>query len=299
MGNGPIDLCKMCLKIRELQDSHLLPAAVYRKLRSKLLRDPDNPNSDPISVSGRRARQTSKQTTDYLLCSDCEGILDQMGEKYFLPLLANELGFPFQDVLCSFAPDVAEPDLYACARNSSIDCDKIAHFASGIFWKAAVHAWVHVDSTVKIELRGYEQGLREYLLGAQPFPNGVTLVVLALPPNVPLLSAVAPIQTREPSFDMYWFYVPGIQFFLFAGERTPPEIAYLCFIRNPLHPVIVDPTAVLSLARLYRESLSTAQKSARPPYSRKHASGADNDGFPRTFASVHALCPGSAMAELN
>jgi hypothetical protein len=265
MGNGPIDICKMCLKVKELQDSHLLPASVYRKLHSKHLRDPDNPNPNPISVSGRRARQTSKQTTDYLLCSDCEGILDRMGEKYFLPLLANELGFPFQDVLRSVAPDVAESDLtaYACARNPSLDCGKIAHFASGIFWKAAVHAWVHGDATVKIELRGYTEGLREYLLGAKPFPNGVTLVMLVLPPNVPLLSAVAPIQAREPRFDMYWFYVPGIQFLLFAGERTPPEIVHHCFARNPLHPVIVDPTAVLSLAKLYRESFSTAQITPR------------------------------------
>jgi hypothetical protein len=265
MGNGPIALCKMCLRVQELQDSHLLPASVYRKLRSKHLRDPDNPNSNPISVSGRRARQTSKQTTDYLLCSDCEGVLDRMGEKYLLPLLANELGFPFQDVLRRVAPDFSEPDLiaYSCAKNPSLDCRKIAHFASGIFWKAAVHSWVHSGSTVKTELGGFEEGLRQYLLGAKPFPSGVAMVVLVLPPNVPLLSAVAPIQAREPSFDMYWFYVPGIQFFLFAGERTPPEIAHHCFVRNPLHPVMVDPTAVLTLARLYRESLSTAQISAR------------------------------------
>lgn len=163
MGNGPIALCKMCLSVQELQDSHLLPASVYRKLHSKHLRDPDNPNPDPISVSGRRARQTSKQTSDHLLCSDCEGILDRMGEKYVLPILANDLGFPFQDVLHTVAPDFAEPDLtaYACARNPSLACDKIAHFASGIFWKASVHAWVHVDSTVKIELRAYKSSESE------------------------------------------------------------------------------------------------------------------------------------------
>lgn len=265
MGKGPIDLCTMCLEVKELRDSHLLPASVYRKLHSKHLRDPDNPNPDPISVSGRRARQTSKQTTDYLLCSDCEGILSRMGESYVLPLLADELGFPFQDVLRSVAPDFAEPDLaaYSCARNPSLDCHKIAHFASGIFWKAAVHDWVHVDSTVKIELRGYEEGLREYLIGAKPFPNSITLMVLVLPPNGPLLSAVAPIQAREPNFDMYWFYVPGIRFLLFAGERTPPEIADHCFVRNALHPIIVDPATILSLAKLYNESFSAAKMSRR------------------------------------
>jgi len=265
MGNGPIALCKMCLRVQALQDSHLLPASVYRRLQSKHLRDPDNPNPDPVSVSGSRARQTSKQTTDYLLCSDCEAILDRMGEKYVLPLLAGELGFPFYDVLRSSAPEFAEPDfaVYACAKNPLVDCGKIAHFALGIFWKAAAHSWVHAGSTVKIELADYEDGLRRYLLGEQPLSGGLTLIVLVLPPNAPLLSAVAPIQAREPKFDMYWFYVPGIQFCLFAGERTPPEIAQQCFVRNPFHYVTEDPSTVLSLARIFRESLSTAKVSTR------------------------------------
>lgn len=265
MGNGPIALCKMCLKVKELQDSHLLPASVYRKLHSKHLRDPDNPNPDPVAVSGSRARQTSRQTTDYLLCADCEGILDRMGEKYVLPLLAHELGFPFHDVLRSSAPEFVEPDLaaYACAKNPLVDCGKIVHFALGIFWKAAAHSWVNGGSTVKIELGTYEDGLRRYLLGERPLSEGLTLLVLVLPPNVPLLSAVAPIQAREPKFDMYWFYVAGIQFCLFAGERTPPEIAQQCFVRNPFHPVYEDQSTILSLAKIFRESLSKAKVSTR------------------------------------
>ena len=39
---GPIDTCKMCSKVKELQDSHLLPASVYKKLRRVHLSDLNN-----------------------------------------------------------------------------------------------------------------------------------------------------------------------------------------------------------------------------------------------------------------
>src|ERR1700674_1291533 len=131
---GPIHICKLCLKVKELRDSHLLSASVYKKLRSVLLSDPDNPNPNPIAVTFRKARQTSKQTTDYLLCSDCEGILDRMGEKDVLPLLADERGFPLYGMLTQIPPDIDEPGLvvYSCAKLPNLDCEKITHFATGI-----------------------------------------------------------------------------------------------------------------------------------------------------------------------
>jgi hypothetical protein len=261
---GPIDLCMMCRKVKELQDSHLLPASVYKKLRSRHLRDPYNPNRDPIEVTAGKARQTSRQTTDYLLCTACEGILDRGGEKHVLPLLANEFGFPFHDLLTGIPPDIAELDYkaYACARIPSLDCEKITHFAAGIFWKAAIHSWVLQGSTVKIDLQGYEEGLREYLLGANPFPDDVTLILRVVPPGLPSLSAVAPRQVRDPELDMFCFYVPGIDFSLFIG-RTLPEFQIGCFARNPNHPVFVDPTVALTLGKLYHESFVTAKLSAR------------------------------------
>src|SRR5258708_9068726 len=140
---GSFDLCKMCLNVKELQDSHLLSASVYKKLRSVYPSNPDNLNPDPIAVTSGQARQTSKQTTDYLLCSDCEGILDRIGEKHVLPLLADAGGFPVYDLLTNSPPCAAGPDLsiYLGANVPSLDSEKMTHFASGIFWEAAVHSW--------------------------------------------------------------------------------------------------------------------------------------------------------------
>src|SRR5260370_38308185 len=96
---GPIDLCNMCLNVKQLRDSHLLSASVYKKIRSVYPSNPDNLNPDPIAVTCGKARQTSKQTTDYLLCSDCEGILDRMAEKHVLPLRADVAGVPCSSLL--------------------------------------------------------------------------------------------------------------------------------------------------------------------------------------------------------
>ena len=83
------------------------------------------------------------------------------------------------------------------------------------------------------------------------------------PPSMPLLSAVAPFEVRDPNLSMYWFYVPGIEFSLHIGERTPQEFQHCCFVRNQWHPVVVDPTIALSLGKLYRESSLTSKMSTR------------------------------------
>jgi hypothetical protein len=262
---GPINPCKLCRNVKELRDSHLLSAAVYKKLRRVHLSDPDNPNPDPIAVTFRKARQTSKQTTDYLLCSDCEGILDRMGEKHVLPLLADERGFPLYGMLAQIPPDVDEPDLviYSCAKIPSLNCEKITHFAAGIFWKAAVHSWRNANSTVKIDLQGHEKDLGEYLVGAKSFPDDVALILRVAPPSVPLLSAVAPVTVRDQNHNMHWFYVPGINFSLHVGEQAMREFREGSFAHNPGRPVFVDPTVALTLGKLYRETFLTAEKSTR------------------------------------
>jgi hypothetical protein len=262
---GPIDLCKLCLNVKELRDSHLLSASVYKKLRSVYASNPDNLNPDPIAVTSGKARQTSKQTTDYLLCSDCEGILDRVGEKHVLPLLADSGGFPLYDLLTNSTPNSAEADLsiYLCANVPSLDCEKITHFATGIFWRAAVHSWRNGASTVKLDLGRHEEQLREYLLGAKPFPDDVLLILRIAPPSLPLLWAVAPASSGDVRLGRYRFYVPGIEFSLHVEEQAVRELREGCFVHNPAHPVFVDPDVALMIEKLYRDTFLPAEKSTR------------------------------------
>jgi hypothetical protein len=223
---SPIDLCQMCLNVKELQDSHLLAASVYKKIRSVYLR---------------------------------------MGEKHVLPLLADKDGFPLYDLLTNSTPNSAEADfsIYLCTNVPSLDCEHITHFATGIFWKAAAHSWRSSASTLKLDLRGHEEELREYLLGVKPFPDDVLLILRVAPPTVPLLWAVAPVSARDPGLGVYRFYVPGIEFSLHVEEQAVRELREGCFVHNPGHPVFVDPTVALAIGKLYRETFLPAEKSAR------------------------------------
>jgi hypothetical protein len=253
----------MCLLVKELQGSHLLSASIYKKIRSVYNSNPDNLNPDPIAVTAGKARQTSKQTTDYLLCSDCEGILDRLGEKHVLPLLADKDGFRFYDLLTNFAPNSAEADFYSCGSIPSLDCEKITHFATGIFWKAAVHSWRSGASTVKLNLPGHEEQLRAYLLGAEPFPDDVLLILRIAPPSIPLLWAVAPFPAQDEKLGVYRFYVPGIEVSLHIEQQSVRELREACFVHNPAHPVFVDPAVADMIGKLYRETFVPAAKSTR------------------------------------
>jgi len=71
-----LDTCALCKRDnQELQDSHFLPKGVYR-----VTREEHEANPNPITLNDCGVFQDSKQISDYLLCSECEGRLNQNGE---------------------------------------------------------------------------------------------------------------------------------------------------------------------------------------------------------------------------
>jgi hypothetical protein len=186
MQNG---ICKLCEKDSNLQNSHLIPASVYKRLQSRTA-----PNPNPVLIKPGTAFQTSRQTTTYLLCSVCENVLNSKGEKQVLPLLAKEdLTFPLYDLIIKVPPDCVLEKIvaYAAARNPEIPVQALTHFALGTFWKASVHHWHGNDTNLQINLGPCEKSIRLFV--------------------------------RDPEKTNFRFYVPGIQFRTFGrkicGER--------------------------------------------------------------------------------
>src|ERR1041385_5458943 len=136
--------CKLCLEDKVLQESHLLPAAVYRMCRpeSGEITDPVGIRNDP-KIKRFRVFQSSRQITGHVLCSDCEQILNVNGEDWVLPQLSTLQGFPLHAQLTTVQPDIVDGDVaaYASAKVPDIRTDFLTHFAMGIFWKAGVHNW--------------------------------------------------------------------------------------------------------------------------------------------------------------
>lgn len=132
------------------------------------------PDDDPIFVSDRVIMQSSRQLKHPLLCKECDGMLSREGENWVLPLLANADGaFPLFEFLKTVAPDMRGDDFegYACSQIPEIDCQKLTHFAAGIFWKASIHSWRGSETTPLIELGKYRDSLRSFLRGECGFPK--------------------------------------------------------------------------------------------------------------------------------
>jgi hypothetical protein len=132
------EFCKLCLQDKP---------ALYDYCRAGGL--------NPIRVAHGVVMPTSRQTQDYLLCGDCEDVLNKGGESWSNRELASmERKFPFYDLLTKCPPEWEEDGmaLYLVAHNSEIEVHKLAHFALGIFWKASVHSWNKNRVSAKIEL---------------------------------------------------------------------------------------------------------------------------------------------------
>lgn len=235
----PRGKCKLCLQTTDLQNSHLLPAAIYKMCRSEK-DDPITVRNDP-TIRNFRVFQTSKQVTGFVLCSACEQLLNTNGEDWMIPQLSTVQKFPLYQELTSIAPEASWEDTtaYAASKLETIRVDLLAHFALGIFWKAAVHDWQTGQGTLRIQLGPYRNGLRDFLLGG-PFPKHTYLMTTLVPPALPTISARLPITHRSAQFPCHSFYVPGVEFTLTVGNRVPDFLVATCVVSNAARPIMVS-----------------------------------------------------------
>ncbi|HWO34768.1 MAG TPA: hypothetical protein VNO32_38745 [Candidatus Acidoferrum sp.] len=172
--------CKLCLKEKDLQDSHLLPRALYRMARG----DGAKGNQDLFVVTRQESKQSSHQTKDYLLCRDCEQLFSRNGEAYAMRLVTKQNGdFPLLAILTAVRPTVAGSEwrAYSFADTPTIARAKIAYFALSVFWRASVHTWVQANGErTHIELgTKYNDQIRRYLLDETAVPRNTSLQVFA------------------------------------------------------------------------------------------------------------------------
>jgi hypothetical protein len=263
----PVEICKLCLKWRNLRKSHLLSAGLYSLCQAS------DPN--PLIVENGAMIHTSKQTREYLLCDSCEELLNRNGERWFIPKFARASGeFPFFDILKRHEADsvFVPPDttVYFGSKNPEIDVSQITHFAMGIFWKAAARPWgfesgKHSKEPL-IDLGPYESKLREFVLGVGPFPEEFCLVVKVTPPPLKPICIGHPFSARgkDANFHMFQLYISGIRFTLAVGKHIKKwkEVANICFQSTPEHLIVVQDFAE-DLWNDLQRSLSSVKVSDR------------------------------------
>src|SRR5260370_3288358 len=166
----PPQRCPMCLLVKPIVQSHLIPESLYLHVTDG--------KSSPIRVGDGFVIPTDRQIKSYLLCLDCEDILSKGGETWCCPQLAwVDRTFPLYHLLQAAGGYVVDADkerLFCATNNPAIDVEKIVHFAMGIFWKAGVHSWKGGSNAPMIDLGGYEEEIRLWLRGEGAFRRNVT-----------------------------------------------------------------------------------------------------------------------------
>jgi hypothetical protein len=228
----PRGLCKLCLSEKDLQRSHLIPKAVYKKSRSG---NPRKPHPMVLTVKG--SRQSSYQVMDYVFCHDCELLLSKRGEDYVMRLIHQNNKLPLLELLNSYGPglDVGEFRFYSGDMTPGIDRQQIAYFAVSVFWRAAVHTWRQEDvKTVSIKLAPAERELlRQYLLGNTDFPEDAALLTYACSDGLSQRMFWMPGENERTKDRTFLLGVRGITFFFGIGESAPILVKRYCMINSP------------------------------------------------------------------
>jgi len=218
--------CKLCLEGKELQESHLLPAALY-----KMMRSPGATNPHPIVVTRKVSVQSSKQVKAYLLCGDCEQRFNRNGEQWIIRQVYNGTSFPLLDRLNVALPIHSTRSLAAFSGLAvGIDTGKLSYFVLSVLWRASAHKWVlpYGARNLWIDLGIYKEPIRKFLLEGGPFPSDVVVVVTVCTDIPSQQSIFTPAIVPDNQYRPYALLTRGIYFRVFTGNMLPPDIRTLC-----------------------------------------------------------------------
>ena len=213
----------------DLQDSHFVPAAMYRYAT-----DPGSPRPNTEHVDSKGRAPVVRQVKGYLLCRDCEQLIARNGEDWMMRQVWNGRlkWFPLLERL-NLAVELRPVDdaLAFSSTACGIDADKLAYFALSVLWKGSVHRWrTSKDATYQLSLGQYEEPIRQYLCGTTAFPKDVSVMVTVCTDplsRVFCLPAVAKFPLPITAFAMLAL---GVHFLVITDRFAPEQI---CCVRSP------------------------------------------------------------------
>ena len=221
-----IGKCALCLKTRELCDSHLLPAAFYRILAE---------GEVVVVDKDKTAVLTSAQARAHLLCSDCETRFNREGEDWVLKnCWRSPKRFLLHSALAAAIPffDKNGARVYKGREISGINIEKLTYFGLSVFWRASVcnPHFGRVNRQYQLQLGPYQNALRLYLLGTTGMPEDVVLCVAICACHDELQNTIIamPYLSRKRIYHIYQFAVPGIRFHMFCGRMVPEQLKSHC-----------------------------------------------------------------------
>jgi hypothetical protein len=208
----------------ELQESHYIPAGLYRGSKRKKV--------TIFSDSG--AIEEPEQVKDYLLCSECEQRFGQRGESEVLRAIAAKAGkaFPLHERLSEGEGFLVKTEdlTYFSGPSVGLDMDHFAYFALSVAWRGAVHAWRFPDGETvsSLDLGEFREPLRRYLLGEAGLPRDIVVLVLVMSDAESRQWWLLPTPIHEDNCLNIRFHARGVFFRIMLGRDIPQVFRNHC-----------------------------------------------------------------------
>lgn len=219
-------ICKLCLFEKDLQDSHFVGKAVYKRLK-----EPSLGNPNPVIITSDYAKQSTTQVRDFVFCSDCEQKFNHGGESWIHSRIATTNEFRLLDLFAGQPPVVAEDGykLYEGAKIPGLDCAALLNYGAGIFFKAAAHVWNFEGLPCGIDLGPHTESLRQFVLNGVDLPADMVIGLSIASTRPKFLGFFPPVAMDDPECVKYKFYVSGVLYTLMVGSDIPAASRDLSF----------------------------------------------------------------------
>lgn len=207
-----IGVCELCREERELQDSHLIPAWAYRRIRES---NKEQAGSI-INVTTRGAFQTDKQYRKHLLCKSCEQRFGNIEGR--VAKLTRHGARRGEIALHSKIKSILYHDsCQACTFTDEQDGEDLAYFAASVIWRT-------YPIVGTCDLGAYEPEFRDFLLGRKPFPDNAAIVagIYDISPTTDMRGWMSvPTSGRMDGKKLHGFIFLGLNFRCWVGKNIP------------------------------------------------------------------------------
>jgi hypothetical protein len=233
----PRGTCRLCLKEKDLRESHYMPAALYPK------------NAKELVFTTQEAAHTDRfEVKQYLLCFDCEQRFSNDGESEVLRLVAAKLvpkkphEFPLMELLTSKTPFHDADGLRAySAEDVDIDAEKFTYFALSLAWRASITSWElpgNLKTTI-IDLGAHQEALRTFLLGETAFPNDVAVIMTVCTDEETRRNWIIPTRSPEAGCETIVFSSCGFLLRVWFGPGIPERFKRSCLRTSAHQPIFL------------------------------------------------------------
>jgi hypothetical protein len=230
----PLGLCELCLKQKDLQVSHLIPASAYRIIRK-------SQGSAPVMLTAKRVGISSRQVTAHELCWECEQLFRQNGEDWVARHVFQGTEFPLLNRLRVAMPDWEQPNHIAYSGSAcGIDTTKLAYFGASVLWRSSLRQWtIGSTETTTVDLGPHQEPLRRFLHGEAQFPADGVVIVTVCTDFESQGCFFSPCAIRDGIVRGYALLMLGVYFRFFLGPNVPSDFRKFCCVHSPRNRIVV------------------------------------------------------------